>query len=235
MLTCPLRLALLIALVQTSVLSGCRSVEKLAAPSNIRDWQADQAELCSAEFLGDQVMIRNIRNCHYISDEVYIPDSYDKQVDLNDLKTVDFIICPFNDSPAIAHTMLSFGFEKPNGIKEQLAVSVEIRKEQGEAYAAWKGSARQYELMYVLADERDVINVRVNHRGEQVYVYRSNAEPETVHELFVDILNRTNKLAREPHQQNPAWESERRSPRTPPRPLGRTCVRAWPYRTPRHV
>jgi hypothetical protein len=77
-------------------------------------------------------------------------------------------------------------------------VSIEIRKEQGETYVAWKGSARQYELMYVLADERDVVQLRTNHRGEDVYHYRAAATPAQARMLLVDVLARTNELASRP-------------------------------------
>ena len=105
---------------------------------------------------------------------------------------------PFEGMPAIAHTMLSFEFIPPEGPPEHLVASVEVRKEEGEKYAAWKGSTRQYELMYVLADERDVIEVRANHRDEDVYLYRTTATPEQARRLLVDVLTRTNELASRP-------------------------------------
>ncbi|MBN1854822.1 MAG: DUF4105 domain-containing protein [Pirellulales bacterium] len=181
---------------------GCQLVKKTVAPSNVRDWQPDQARVSYAEFDGDWATVYNIRNCHYLDDDVYVVDYYDKRFDLNGLQTVDFLVCPFIDMPDIAHTMLSFGFGTESGQHDQLALSVEIRKERGEEYAAWKGSARQYELMYVFADERDVIGVRVNHRGEDVYLYRAKATPEQVRGLFVDCLHRANKLAKEPEFYN---------------------------------
>jgi hypothetical protein len=100
--------------------------------------------------------------------------------------------------PRLAHTMLSFEFATPDGPPQYLCASIEIRKEQGETYAAWKGSARQYELMYVLADERDVVQVRTNHRGEDVYRYRTTATPDQARLLLVDVLARANQLAARP-------------------------------------
>jgi hypothetical protein len=94
--------------------------------------------------------------------------------------------------------MISFEFRPPDAPPRYLAVSIEIRKEKGETYAAWKGSARQYELMYVLADERDVVELRTNHRGEDVYLYHSTATPEQAQLLLVDVLARTNQLASRP-------------------------------------
>ena len=192
------RLEFSLFLLAIAIVAGCRSVEKTIAPSNVRDWQPDQAEVPYAEFDGDLVAIHNVRNCRYLDDAVYVVDYYDKTLDMKTLQTVDFLVCPFVDMPDIAHTMLSFGFEDASGRRDFIAVSVEIRKERGEEYAVWKGSARQYELMYVLADEQDVIGVRVDHRDEDVYLYRATATPDQARELFVDVLRRANKLAQEP-------------------------------------
>ena len=167
---------------------------KVMQPSNYRDWSPDQTLLPSAEFEGDRVTVRNIRNCKYLADESYVVDHYDKTFDLNRLSSVDFIIVPFPLAPGLAHTMLSFGFEG----REYLAVSVEVRKEKGETYDVLKGTMRQYELMYVVGDERDLVKLRSNCRGDDVYVYRTRASREQVRALFVDIMDRVNQLAVEP-------------------------------------
>jgi hypothetical protein len=94
--------------------------------------------------------------------------------------------------------MLSFGLA--NG--EHVAISVEIRKEQGETFSAVKGLLNQYEIMYVVADERDVIDLRAVHRGDDVYVYPLRATPEQSQALFVDMLRRANQLAEQPEFYN---------------------------------
>ncbi len=109
---------------------------------------------------------------------------------------------PFKDAPRLAHTMLSFEFRPPDGPPQYLACSIEIRKEKGEKYAALKGSARQYELMYVLADERDVVELRTNYRGEDVYRYHTIATPDQARVLLVDVLARANELASRPEFYN---------------------------------
>lgn len=183
-------------------LLGCQGVAKLAAPSNTRNWSPDQAVLPYVEFHGEEVTVHNVRYCRYFGEETYVVEHEDREYDLNDLRGVDFFMVPFDNMPAIAHTMLSFEFRPPGGPTDRLAVSVEVRKEQGETYAAWKGSARQYELMYVLADERDVVGVRTNHRGENVYLYHTTATPEQARRLLVDVLGRTNELASRPEFYN---------------------------------
>jgi hypothetical protein len=178
--------------------SGCSSLMKMQAPSNVRSWTEDQAVLPYAEFRGSKIVVHNVRNCRYFDDETFIVQHEDRTYDLSRLQAVDFFMVPFENMPRLAHTMLSFEFAAPDGPPEYLCASIEIRKEQGEEYAAWKGSARQFELMYVLADERDVVQVRTNHRGEDVYRYRTTATPDQARLLLVDVLARANQLAARP-------------------------------------
>jgi hypothetical protein len=181
---------------------GCRTAEKVIAPSNFRDWAPEQAVLPYAEFHGDQVTIHNIRNCHYFAKDTFLVDYYDKTIDLASLRGVDFIMVPFDVVPSLAHTMLSFEFVGADGRADHLAVSVETRKEKDQAYNPLKGSARQYELMYVVADERDVIQQRTNYRGENVYLYRTTATPDASRMLLVDVLGRVNQLRSQPEFYN---------------------------------
>ena len=97
-----------------------------------------------------------------------------------------------------AHAFLSFGFEND----EYVAVSIEIRKEKGETFSAYKGLLQQYELMYVLADERDVVKLRSNYRKDQVYVYPIRTSKEKARAVFVSMLERTNKLHEKPEFYN---------------------------------
>jgi len=179
-------------------LAGCQGVRKMVAPSNVRNWSPDQRVLPYAEFHGSEVTVHNIRNCKYFDEDVYVVNHDDRSYNLSDLKAVDFFMVPFEDMPSLAHTMLSFEFRPPQADPQYLAVSVEIRKEKGESFAVWKGSARQYELTYVVADERDVVQLRTNQRGEQVYRYRTTATPEMSRRLLVDVLGRVNELASRP-------------------------------------
>lgn len=167
---------------------------KTLVPSNDRDWATDQAVLPTAEFNGRQVTVRNIRNIRYRTIDDFDVHYYDRTFDLDRITSVDFIVVPFNDTPGIAHTMLSFGFDD----RDYLGLSVEIRKERGEKYSPIKGFFRQYELMYVLADERDLILKNCMQWRANVYIYRTKAGPEQARKLFIDVLNRVNKLAAEP-------------------------------------
>ncbi|MGE0610315.1 MAG: DUF4105 domain-containing protein, partial [Pirellulales bacterium] len=169
---------------------GCKSI----SPSNHRDWSPDQAVLSTATIKRNKITVHNIRNCSYLSSDDYVVNHYDKTYELDDLEEVEFIVVPFKDMPAVAHTMMSFGFKGD----EHLAVSVEIRREKGESYSAVKGELRQYELMYVVADERDIIKLRTNFRGDDVYLYRLRATPDQAQAMFVNVMERVNKLSKQP-------------------------------------
>lgn len=169
-------------------------------PSNQRDWQADVAVLPYATVEGDLVRMHNIRNFVYRSENDYTPGYYDRRFDLRQLEGVD-LIASYWTGPAIAHVFLSFAFSDG----EHLAVSIETRREKGEGYSTLRGLFRQYELYYVVADERDVIGLRANHRRhppEQVYLYRLQVPIEDVRRLFLEYLHEINALHDRPRFYN---------------------------------
>ena len=101
-------------------------------------------------------------------------------------------------SPLIAHTIMSFGFDDGR----YLAMSIETRKEKGEEYSAVGGFFKQYELIYVVADERDVVRLRTNYRGEEVYLYRLRESPEIARPMFLEYLRHVNRLRDRPEWYN---------------------------------
>jgi hypothetical protein len=113
-------------------------------PSNDRDWIPELQVLATADFEGDKVHVHNVRNAQFFSYRDCLVEYYDKTYDLTKLRTVDFIMIPFNDNRAIAHTMLSFGFEGG----DYVGVSAEVRLERGESYGAGTGLFNQFELIY---------------------------------------------------------------------------------------
>ena len=162
-------------------------------PSNDRDWQTDVAVLPRATIDGDLITVRNIRNFEYRSEFDYTPAYYDRTFDLRKLEGVD-LVAVYWMGPAIAHTFVSFAFAGG----EQLAVSIETRKEKGEGYSTLKGFFRQYELAYVVADERDVVRLRTNYRHdppEDVYVYRVRGSIEDGRRVFLGYIDAINSLA----------------------------------------
>lgn len=169
-------------------------------PSNSRQWQADVAVLPYATIVGDRITVHNIRNFEYRSETDYTPAYYDRQFDLNQLTGVD-LVASYWMGPAIAHVFLSFAFADG----AHLAISIETRKESHERYSTLKGFFRQYELYYVVADERDVIRLRTNYRRdppEDVYLYSLQAPIENGRRLFLEYLHRMNSLKEQPEFYN---------------------------------
>ena len=167
-------------------------------PRSDRNWSPDMAVMPSAEFAGDMVHVRNIRNISYETTEQYTVAHYDRTFDLRRLESVWYLVEPFSDVKGPAHTLVSFGFEGGH----YLAISVELRREAGEHFSPIKGLFRQYELMYVVADERDVIRLRTNYRHDDVYLYPVRATAEQRRALLTSMLQRANALRSRPEFYN---------------------------------
>ena len=167
-------------------------------PSNERDWQPDVAVLSYADLQGNQVILHNIRNCDYRTETDFDVHYYDKTFDLDKIRTADLYMVYWG-SPYMAHTMVSFGFEGG----DYVCFSIETRKEKGEGYSALRGLFRQFELIYIVGDERDLVRLRTNYRkGEEVYLYRLRGSPEQVRKFFLEYVDRLNSL-----HQRPEWYS----------------------------
>jgi len=167
------------------------------SPSNDRDWQRDVAQLPTAEIEGETLTIRNVRNFDYRSETDYTEHWETRRYDLSKLRGLDLYVIYWG-SPSIAHTIMSWDFDDG----QHLAVSIETRKEQGENYSAVRGFFRQYELYYVIADERDVVGLRTNHRKEDVYLYPLRTPPVRARALLLDYLKAINRLAERPKWYN---------------------------------
>jgi hypothetical protein len=169
-------------------------------PIQNRDWAPEYARLPHATIKGDLVTIHNIRNFDYRTETDFTPRYYDKTFDLRELDSVD-LFASYWMGDAIAHTIVSFGFSG----KDFLAVSIETRRERHESYSSIAGFFKQYELFYVVADERDLIRLRTNYRKdppEDVYLYRTLAPPANARRIFLDYVREINSLAEKPEFYN---------------------------------
>lgn len=161
-------------------------------PSNQRDWQTDVSQLPYATLNGNRLTMHNIRNFDYRSETDYTPAYYDKTFDIDNLNGVD-LFAFYWMGPAIAHTILSFDFADQGS----LAVSIETRKQSNEEYSTIKGFFRQYELIYIVADERDVIRLRTNYRHnppEDGYFYKAIGSKVNGQRLFLEYVKKINEL-----------------------------------------
>jgi hypothetical protein len=167
------------------------------APSNSRDWAPEVARPARAVFSDSSVTIQNVRNFSYRTETDYDPRWETRTYNLDRIRGVDLFLS-FWGPTQIAHTIASWDFDDG----QHLAISIETRREVGESYSALRGFFRQYELYYVVADERDVIGLRTNHRGEQVYLYHLRASASQARALLVDYLRQINHLAEYPQWYN---------------------------------
>jgi hypothetical protein len=168
-------------------------------PSNERNWQPEVAKLAYATINGNVVTVHNIRNFDYRTETDFTPAYYVRTYDLNKLDSGD-LVAVYWMGPAIAHLFISFGFGD-----DHLAISIEARKEKGESYSSAKGFFRQYELYYVVADERDVVRVRTNYRKdppEDVYVYPLRVPRENIRRVFLEYVSKMNALREHPEFYN---------------------------------
>jgi hypothetical protein len=166
-------------------------------PSNDREWQPDVARLSWAEARGDVLIFHNVRNFDYRSETDFTLRYEDRVYDLSKLRGFDLFMSYWG-SPAIAHTLLSWDFEG----SLPLAISIETRKRKGQEYSAVEGFFRQYELIYVAADERDVVRLRTNYRNERVYLYRLKLTPEQARAMLMDYVATMNALVEAPEFYN---------------------------------
>lgn len=167
--------------------------------SNDRDWEPEVVNLPYASIHGDRITIHNVRNFAYRTETDFDSRWETRTYDLTKLDSAD-LIAVYWAGKAIAHVMVSFGFEG----KDFLTVSIETRKEKGESYSTLAGFFRQYELYYVVADERDVVRVRTTYRQpqEDVYIYRVNGPLKNLRRVFLDYLKSMNDLREQPSYYN---------------------------------
>ncbi len=196
-------LATLVRPFLRGLLAACLPVVLVAlwwaslAPSNLRNWAPDVARTAQAAFHDSSVTIHNVRNFKYRSETDYEQRWETRTYDLDRIRGVDLFLS-FWGPTQIAHTIASWDFSDG----QHLAISIETRKQQGQSYSAVRGFFRQFELYYVVADERDLVGLRTNYRGEQVYLYPIRATAAQARALLIDYLKEVNHLAEHPEWYN---------------------------------
>ena len=170
-------------------------------PSNDRSWVNDNERIATADFNGDEVTIRNVRDFNWRSTGDFDERWIDVKINLDKISKIWFVLEYFDPSKRqMAHTIMSF--ETEDG--ERLACSIEVRREKGERYHPIKGMFRQYELIYVWATERDVIGVRTRCRKKSVtHLFEAVVlGPGNERRMLESYLRRTNKLREDPEWYN---------------------------------
>jgi hypothetical protein len=167
------------------------------SPTNDSDWQPDVAQKAWADIQGDEVTLHNVRNCDYRTETDYTPHWETRTVRMSQITGIDLAI-DYWGSPWIAHPIVSFQFADA----PPLCFSIETRKKLGQTYSTVGGLYRQFELIYIVADERDVIRVRTNYRKEDIYLYRMIISPAHARERFLEYIHSLNALRNKPRWYN---------------------------------
>jgi hypothetical protein len=163
------------------------------SPTNDKDWAADVAHIPHGTIENNILTLHNVRNFNYRTEQDFDERWETRTYDLNQLESIDLFLSYWG-SPHITHTIISWGFK--NG--DQLAVSIETRKDKTQQYSAIKGFFKQFTLAYVAADERDVIRKRTNIWKEEVYVYRLTVPKDRIRSSLESYVAHMNKLVNEP-------------------------------------
>src|SRR6266496_6470007 len=167
------------------------------SPTNDSDWQPDVAQLAWADINGDEFTFHNVRNCDYRTATDYTAHWDTRTVRLSQITGIDLAI-DYWGSPWIAHPIVSFQFADA----PPLCFSIETRKKLGQTYSTIGGLYRQFELIYIVADERDVIRLRTNYRHEDIYLYHTTASPDRARGRFLEYVRSLNALHTQPRWYN---------------------------------
>jgi hypothetical protein len=177
------------ALAYVILLAGWRTIQ----PSHDRNWRSDVTVMPRATIEGDKVKISGFRNFEYRSREDYTVRHEEREFDLSHLTSLDFYISYWAIGP-MGHTFVSFNFDNAKPI----CISIETRPQEGQTFKPIASLFKQFELIYVVGDERDLVAVRTNHRNEDVFLYRIRIPAATARELLKLYLGRVNQLADRP-------------------------------------
>lgn len=172
------------------------------SPHDRGDWETEYARMPQVAEDGSLIKVKGVRDFRYRSVEDVIPAYYDATYDTDGVTSVD-LICSYWAGPAIAHVFLSFGFSDGR----QVAVSVETRRRRDQPYSTIAGFFRHYQLIFVIADERDLIGVRTDIRREAVYLYRLRTTVDERRRLFRGYMDRAAKLSRKPEFYNTVFNN----------------------------
>ena len=162
-------------------------------PSHDRPWRPEVSVMPRAHIDGDTVRFEGVRDFKYRSRHDFDEKWIEREVQLSHLTGVDFYVAYWTKGP-VGHTFLSFVFDNA----EPVSISIETRPEVGEGFDPLAANFKQFELIYVVGEERDLVGSRVIHRPEHVFLYRLNAPPEDARTLFEVYLKRINELADRP-------------------------------------
>jgi hypothetical protein len=167
-------------------------------PNPNEDWIPKHARMPHAEVVGDKVRVSNVRNYTWRTPSDYTPGYEDRVYDVGAISSVYYALSPIFDLEPVAHVWVCFGFADG----QHVAVSVEARGVKGRPFGLLPSLFRQFQLIYVIGDERDVVGLRGVARQAAVRFYPARATPDAMRALFLDMMGRAHSLEEHPEFYN---------------------------------
>jgi hypothetical protein len=166
-------------------------------PSNDEVWADEVAKIATGTIDGNRVTLRNVRNFDWHTRTDYTQRWETRTYELDRIRSVD-VVMSYWTIAAIAHMLISFGFDDGSHV----VFSVEIRRQKTQAFSEIGGFFKEFELTIIAADERDVIRLRTNIRGEEAYMFRLQLPVAAIRLLFLRYVDEANGLAGMPRFYN---------------------------------
>lgn len=167
-------------------------------PDPNQDWAPEHSRVPIVTIEGDKVRVENVRNFTWRSRTDFTEGFYDRTYDMNRINSVYYVVVPLAEFDGVAHVFVCFGFSDG----QHVAVSVEGRRVQGIPYRVLPSMFNQYQLIYAVGDERDVVGLRGGVWKQPVRFYPVNSSPERKRALFVDMMQRAHSLEKKPEYYN---------------------------------
>jgi len=184
------------ALVLTAAVFTCYFA--FMHPNPNLEWESDHARVPHVSIQGNKIHIANVRDFDWQSSHGVTPTFVDRDYDLNAINSMNYVLCPLRGFDGIAHVFVCFGFSGGRHV----AVSVEGRRAKGRPYRVFPSLFRQYQLIYVVGDERDVVGVRGAVWKSPVYFYPVRTSPQNMRAIFLDMMLRAHSLEEHPEYYN---------------------------------
>ncbi|MDP3955649.1 MAG: DUF4105 domain-containing protein [bacterium] len=175
----------------------------LRKPSNHGPWSLDHGFLPYATTNGENVTIYNVRSFTYFSEESYRTNYETRNYDLSKIKSIEYILEDFMRGDYSGHAFVTFGFDD----EQYVSFSIEARRRPWQKFNPYLGCLRRFTLIYLVADESDVVRLRAVNRKDDVRMYPIKATKEQSREVFVSFIQKMNKLRKKAEYYNTAVNS----------------------------